>query len=255
MDKEKMDFQVTHPGDQRKPADVIFLDFGKAIDNVSHSIFLDKMSGTQLNKHIMSNGMSSGTQRYAKFADGTKWGEAVDSLQGRKALQRDLNKSEDWAITNHMMFNKGKCRILNLEWGNPRCPYKLGNEMLESSAMERNLGVLVEGKLNMSQQCPGSQKGQPCPGGIRHNITSQLRKGIVLLCSALVWPLLEHCVQFWGRERKKDIKFLESVLRRAMEMVKGLEGKPCEEWFGVLGVFSMKKRTLRGDLIAVTTSS
>ncbi|KAJ7404310.1 hypothetical protein WISP_146133 [Willisornis vidua] len=77
-------------------------------------------------------------------------------------MQRDLNKSEDWAVTNHMKFSKRKYWILHLEYGNPGCSCRLGNEMLAGNAMERDL---VDGKLNISQQCPGSQEGQPCPGG------------------------------------------------------------------------------------------
>ncbi|KAJ7416058.1 rna-directed dna polymerase from mobile element jockey-like [Pitangus sulphuratus] len=129
----------------------------------------------------------------SKFADDTKLG-AVDSLEGREGLQRDLSKLEHWAITNHMKFNKEKCQILRMGWGNPGCLCRVGNEMLESSTTERDLGVLIDDKLNMSQQCPGSQEGQLCSGSIRQSIASWSREGIVPLCSAVVWPHLEYCI-------------------------------------------------------------
>lgn len=43
---------------------------------------------------------------------------AGESLKGREALQRDLDKLEDRAITSHKKFNKKKCQILHQEWGN-----------------------------------------------------------------------------------------------------------------------------------------
>ncbi|KAJ7406834.1 hypothetical protein BTVI_64543 [Pitangus sulphuratus] len=176
-----------------------------------------------------------------KSADDTKLVGAVDSFKGQEALQRDLDKLEGWAITSHMKFNKGKYWILHLEWGNRECMDSLGNEMLESIAMERDLGVLVDGKLNMSQQCPSSQKGQPCPGDIRQSITSQSRNVIFPLCSALVWPHLEYCVQFWAPQCKKDIKLLESNQSRATETVKGLEGKLYEEHLRSPGLFILEE--------------
>lgn len=55
----------------------------------------------------------------------------------------------DWAISKHMKFNK--CQILYLEWNYLVFIHRPGDEKVESSPMEGNLGVLVDDKLNMNQ--------------------------------------------------------------------------------------------------------
>ena len=131
---------------------------------------------------------------------------------------------------NLMRFNTAKHKALHLGQKNSRHIYRLGGVILESSPAEKHLGVLVDAKLNMSQQCTlAARKANSILSSIRRGVPSRDREVIVPLYSALVTPHLEYCVQICCPQYKKDRELLERVQKRMAKMIRGLQHLPCKD--------------------------
>ncbi|GAB0182807.1 mitochondrial enolase superfamily member 1 [Grus japonensis] len=184
--------------DQGKTVGVVYLDFSRAFDTVSHNILIGKLRKCGLDEwtvrwienwlngraqrvvisgaesswrsvasgvpqgpvlslvlfNVFINDLDKGTEcTLSKFADDAKLGGVADTPEGCPAIQPDLDRLENWVERNHMKFNKGKCRVLHLGRNNSNHQNRLGVDLLGSSSAEKDLGVLVDNKLSMSQQC------------------------------------------------------------------------------------------------------
>ena len=106
--------------------------------------------------------------------------------------------------------------------------YRLGDDLLKRNSAEKDLGVLVDDRLAMSQQCvPIAKKANRIAGCTKKSMASRAREVIPAPCSAMMRPHLQYCVQFWAPQFDKGVEYL------------------CYEDRMTSGLFSLEKGRLR----------
>jgi len=119
---------------------------------------------------------------------------------------------------NLMRPNKAMCKVLHMGRSNSQYQYILRDKGIERSPAEKGLGVLMDEKLNMSQQSAlAAQKANCILGCIKSSVACRLKEVILTLCSAQVRSRPESCMQLWRPQHRNDMDLLEQVLRRPLK--------------------------------------
>uniref|UniRef100_K7F1Z4 Reverse transcriptase domain-containing protein n=1 Tax=Pelodiscus sinensis TaxID=13735 RepID=K7F1Z4_PELSI len=197
----------------------------------------------------LEKGVSS---EVVKFADDTKLFRIVKPEADCEGLQEDLTKLSDWATKWQMKCNVDKCKVMHIGKNNPNYRYSMMRANLATTNQERDRGVIVDSSLKTSTQSAAAvKKANRMLGIIRKGIENKTQNILLPLYKTMVHPHLEYCVQMWSPHLKKDLLALERVQKRATKVIRGLERVPYEERLKRLGLFSLEKRRLRGDMLEV----
>ena len=149
-----------------------------------------------------------------------------------------------------MSFNIAKSSVLHLGPNNTNLPYLLDGVKLSPKDTIRDLGILIDSKLNFHNQCAAAAKKAINTAHYVIKPFSFLNPHLfTTLYKIYVRPHLEYCIQVWRPHCKKSIELLEKAQRKITKWCPGLRYTPYVTRLQTLKLSSLNSRFDRGDLI------
>ena len=204
---------------------------------------------------IFNNDMPDKMKHFIKlFADDTKLIAIINNLQDNLSFQLDINAASKWTSDWHMRFNEDKCKIMHIMKKRKQDQYKhsytLNDKDLVETVSERDLGVIISNDLKWKTQCEtAASKANSTLGMLKRTFSYWNLSSLKTLYTSFVRPQLEIFSSVWNPYRKKDIKKLESVQRRATKLVPSIRKLPYDIRLIRLGLTRLTDRRDRGMLI------
>ena len=187
------------------------------------------------------------------FADDTKLWNMIQQESDSQELQEDLDKLREWSNKWLLDFNIDKCKVTHVR-------HKLATSYsisradgtlcrLEEVNEEKDLRVILTNHLKPGRQCrEAAREAMNVLRTIKRHFT-RLDKAILQAYKSYVRALLEYSIQACSPYLRKDINCLEQVQRRATKLVVGLKRLEYADCLKELGLTTLEKRCIRGDLI------
>ena len=179
----------------------------------------------------MHENINPGT-KMALYADDTKIYREIKCYNDHVILQQDIDALFQWSLVNKMAFNPQKCKVLPVTLGSPfywqvslpfleKFPYCLGDVCLDHVDYEKDLGVIVTGRLSWTKQCETLRSRASSRLGLLrrtcHFVKNPQQRRVLYL--ALVRSQFEHCSVVWGPSSNTIFARLESIQRRAVRWI------------------------------------
>ena len=186
------------------------------------------------------------------FADDTKIFKIIDDQNDRDTLQEDLEKLTEWSQTWLLKFHPDKCKFMHIGKNEPPSDfhYNLMNTPLEQFQQEKDIGVIIDDKLNFENHISQKvKKANSMFSIIRRSFQYLDEKTFLPLYKALVRSHLDYASSVWFPYKEKHINLIEGVQRRATKQIPGLSNLTYEERLRKLKLPTLKYRRYRGDMI------
>ena len=186
------------------------------------------------------------------FADDTKIFNLVRDQNDRDTLQRDLEKLTEWSETWLLKFHPDKCKFLHIGKHDPPPDheYKLMGNRLQQVHQEKDIGVIIDDKLNFEAHISEKvKKATSMFAIIRRTFQYLDEKSFIPLYKTLVRSHLDYASSVWFPFKEKYSELIEGVQRRATKQIPGFKNLSYEERLRKLKLPTLKYRRHRGDMI------
>ena len=125
----------------------------------------------------------------------------------------------------------------------------ISNQQLPTTDQQRDLGIIITKDLKWQKQTDKSCKTANRVLGFIARIFRYKNKELILpLYKSLVRPHLEHAVQFWSPNLKRDIDKIEKIQRRPTKMIPEIRNHSYHQRIQDFNLISLVQRRLRGQL-------
>jgi hypothetical protein len=187
-----------------------------------------------------------------KFADDTKVGHAVNDEDDKNILQEALDNLTEWSNKWGMSFNVKKCKVVHFGRTSKKYSYEMNGERLAEVKEERDIGVEVHQSLKPSKQCAkAAATARMVLGQVTRSFHYRDRSTFVKLYKTYIRPHLEFCTPAWSPWSITDIKTLERVQEKFVNMVSGLTGTTYDEKLAELHLDRLECRRQQFDIAMV----